>query len=154
MWEQAALACESALRVTPREEPPRWYFVATLAEAHLHLGDWSAAADDIARMRAWGEDDWADMHAVGGVARLESLARGCQVRERPAPRSTRSGRPLRGGPAEPPGELAVHREVGAADQDDVAVTSTSAWVVRHPIPQSQSVGGLRQQAVQSWEKQT
>ena len=52
MWEQAALACESALRVTPREEPPRWYFVATLAEAHLHLGDWSAAADDIARMRA------------------------------------------------------------------------------------------------------
>jgi len=66
-WEQAAVACEGALSQVPAGERPRWYFISTLAEAHLHLRDSSGMEADVARMRAWGDRDaarQADVHLV------------------------------------------------------------------------------------------
>jgi hypothetical protein len=50
-----------------RKERPRWYFVSTLAEAHLNLRDSSGVEADVARMRAWGRADaarQADVYTV------------------------------------------------------------------------------------------
>lgn len=66
-WQDAALACEGGIAHTPDGERPAWYFVSTLAEAHLHLGDWAGVEADVARMRDRGGHDadlCAEMHRV------------------------------------------------------------------------------------------
>ncbi|CAN96466.1 MULTISPECIES: tetratricopeptide repeat protein [Sorangium] len=55
-WQDAAPTCEGALSRARAGDEGSWYFVKTLAESHLHLGDWSAVDSDVARMRAWGTE--------------------------------------------------------------------------------------------------
>lgn len=65
-WHEAAVACEGAIAHTPAGDRPPRYFVSTLGEAYLRLGDWRAVAAHIDWMRAHG-DGWAlfaDMQEV------------------------------------------------------------------------------------------
>jgi hypothetical protein len=122
-----------------RKERPRWYFVSTLAEAHLNLRDSSGVEADVARMRAWGRADaarQADVYTVLALTWSEQweqalslasrlLATGkyggwkewlAAARFESAPtRSTEAGRTTRRGRHRRAGEPRVHRGVGAAD---------------------------------------
>ncbi len=55
-WHEAAIACQGAISHTPAGDRPRSYFVSTLAESHLRLGDWRGVAADVEWMRAAGGD--------------------------------------------------------------------------------------------------
>lgn len=54
-WPEAARACEDAIGHTPAGERPRWYFVTTLAEAHLRLADWAGFDAAVERISGWGD---------------------------------------------------------------------------------------------------
>ena len=66
-WQEAATACESAIVHTPDDGRPWPYFVSVLAEAHLHLRDWSSIEADAVRLRHVADDDTeidAEVHRV------------------------------------------------------------------------------------------
>ena len=66
-WAEAARACEDAIAHTPAGRPPARYILTTGIEAHLRLRNWAAVAADVARLRAYGSAEAAEIAATREV---------------------------------------------------------------------------------------